>query len=92
MIKRAIILYPSKIQLRTLAELQRTATWFKSHVWIRKGKTSADAKSFIEILALLDARGKNVEISAEGEDAREAVEALKNMIERLPTRLSALAH
>lgn len=91
MTKRATVLYSSKFQLRTLAELQRTATWFKSHIWIRKGKTSADAKSFIEILALLDARGKSVEISADGEDAREAVEALKNMLDRLPARLAASA-
>jgi phosphotransferase system HPr (HPr) family protein len=76
MVKKIAVSHPFNFQLKTLAEFQRTATRFKSKISIRKGKVEVDAKSFIEIIGLLDAKGRSFEITAEGEDAREALMAL----------------
>ncbi len=74
MTKKLTIPYPSKLEFRTLVEFQRAAVGFKSHVTIQKGKVAADAKSFIEILPLLDARGKKLQMTIEGQDAEQAAE------------------
>lgn len=60
-------------------EFQRIASEFRSRIWVRKGEASADAKSFTEVTALLDAQGKGLEISAEGTDALKALETLRRL-------------
>lgn len=72
MTKKITVSYASRIEFRKLVEFQRAAVRFKSRVMIQKGKFAADAKSFIEILPLLDAKGKKLEITIEGEDAEQA--------------------
>jgi phosphotransferase system HPr (HPr) family protein len=76
MVKKVTIPHPSKFQIRTLSEFQKTASRFKSRIQIQKGKVVVDAKSFVEIIGLLAAKGNNLEITAEGGDAREAIMAL----------------
>ena len=79
MVKKIVIPHGSVFKLRTLSEIQRTASGFKSRIQIQKGKVAADAKSFIELVALLDAKDKKLEITADGEDAQEAVRTLLDL-------------
>ena len=69
----------SKLYLNFLSELQRVAARFQSHISVRKGTAVADAKSFMEILGLIDAKGGQLEIIAEGEDAQVALGAIRNL-------------
>lgn len=76
MIKKITVPHLTKFQLRMLSDFQKTASRFKSRIQLQKGKVVVDAKSFTEIIGLLDAKGDNLEITAEGADAREAIMAL----------------
>lgn len=80
MLKKITLSYPSQFEFRTLVQLQRAAVDFRSRVNIKKGRTSADLKSFIEILPLLDAKGKSLEIVIEGEDAEQAADVLHDLL------------
>jgi phosphotransferase system HPr (HPr) family protein len=61
---------------RTLMEITLAAHQFKSKLTLRKGKIEVDPKSLVEMVGLLHAKGNRLEITAEGEDADKAVEAL----------------
>ena len=70
---------PTQLQLRTLLDLSRRSVRFKSKISIRKGNAMANPKSLIEMIALLEAPGQDLEISAEGEDAYRAVRELREL-------------
>jgi len=70
----------SGLCLEQLSGLWKTASKFKSRIHIRKGKVSADAKSFIEVLALIDAKGRKLEVTARGVDAQKGMEAIRDLI------------
>lgn len=84
MTKKITVSYASRIEFRKLVEFQRAAVGFKSRVTIQKGKTVADAKSFLEILPLLDAKGKKLEIIIEGEDAEQAAGTFYDLLGHRP--------
>jgi phosphocarrier protein HPr len=79
--QKITILIKSKLYLRFLRELQSTASHFKSRVTIQKGEMVADAKSFMEVLSLIDSKGSRLEIVAEGEDAPRALETVRQLAE-----------
>lgn len=58
-----------------------TAREFRARIRIVKGAQEVDAKSCIELLTLAAVQGTELLIRAEGDDAREAVDALANLIE-----------
>lgn len=82
MSQKMIERHPSKFQLSELAGINQTAREFKSSIRIRKGGIVADAKVFPEVIQLLEAEGRYVEITVEGEDAPEAVRALREALEQ----------
>ncbi len=67
---------PALFQMKDLLQLSREAVKFHSRITIRKGKTLADPKRFIEMVPLLEEKGRDLEITAEGPDAHDAVMAL----------------
>ncbi|TVR40492.1 MAG: HPr family phosphocarrier protein [Planctomycetota bacterium] len=54
---------------------------FSSQVWLEKEGLSVDAKSVLELLMLAAECGSTVTISAEGDDAEAAVDAIVSLIE-----------
>lgn len=56
------------------------ASKFKSSITITKDTKQGNAKSILSVLSLAITNGSSVTISAEGEDAAEAVETLVNLI------------
>ena len=84
MLKKITIPHPYPFKLRTLSNLQKSAAGFKSHITIRKGRTSVDAKSFIELIGLLEAKGKRLEFTVDGEDAEEALRELLDLAVKNP--------
>ncbi len=61
----------------------QTASKFKSKVLVHKGDKQADAKSILGVLQLGAEHGTVIRVTAEGEDAEEAV---KGMIELVRNR------
>lgn len=76
-----VIANKAGIHARPASILVQAATKFKSKIKLTaKGKT-VDAKSILMIMSMGLAKGTEVVISAEGEDAEEAVKSLVELVE-----------
>jgi phosphotransferase system HPr (HPr) family protein len=76
---------PSGLHARPAATFVKAATGFKSDIRVtnltRDADKSASAKSMLGVLGLGVSHGHTIRITAEGEDADEAVKALHEMVE-----------
>ncbi|MDP4088713.1 MAG: HPr family phosphocarrier protein [Bacillota bacterium] len=79
--KNVLVVNKSGIHARPASMFVGTAGKFKSKITITKDEKQGNAKSIFNILALAIGSGSNVTISAEGEDAAEAVDSLVALIE-----------
>jgi phosphocarrier protein len=70
------------LHARAAARFVRLAGRFRSGVQVTRGERRVDGKSILGLLLLSAARGSVLEISAEGEDAAPALEALCGLVER----------
>lgn len=69
------------LHARPAAYFVKEASRFQSAIWVSKGGQKVDAKSIISVMSLGATKGDAVEITAEGLDAQEAVEALCQLVE-----------
>ena len=69
------------LHARAAAKLVHTAARFKSDIKVRKGDEEVDGKSILGILLLAAGRGAVVTIRADGEDEREALDAIQKLID-----------
>lgn len=58
----------------------RTSKLYSSRIVVRKGEKSADAKNIIKVILLNVSQGSSIRIEADGEDEREAIEDLVNLV------------
>ena len=76
---------PSGLHARPAATFVKAATGFKSDIRVtnltRDADKSTAAKSMLGVLGLGVSHGHAIRITAEGEDADEAVKALREMVE-----------
>lgn len=70
------------LHARPAALFVQTAQRFKSKIIVKSGKKTTDAKSILGVMSLGVTRGTTITILAEGEDAREAIEALVYLVEK----------
>ncbi len=72
------------IHARVAAAIVKEAAKFKSDIYISRVDDGlrANCKSILGLLALGASRGTVLDIEATGEDEQEAVEAVKNLIEK----------
>lgn len=68
------------LHARPAAEFVRTAKRFSSEIVVVKGGREANAKSSLKLMTLGARKGDKLTIRAEGEDAKEAVDALVELI------------
>ena len=70
------------LHARAAAKLVRAATCFRAAVRLVRAdrSASADAKSILSVLMLAAARGTELLVTAEGEDEREALDAVCGLI------------
>lgn len=73
--------HPVGLHARPAALFVQTAKQFKSNIKVRHGDKEADAKSILGVLTLGANQGAVVTIQAEGEDAEEALKAIKELFE-----------
>jgi phosphocarrier protein HPr len=68
------------LHARPAAQFVKTAKQFSSDIVVIKGEREANAKSSLKLMTLGAKKGDKITISAEGEDAQEAVDALTQLI------------
>ena len=66
---------------RAAASFVKVAERFKSRIDVSKNDLTANGKSIMGIMMLAAPKGSQITITAEGEDSKEALEALKQIIE-----------
>ena len=67
------------LHARPAALFVQTANKFKSTITVKNGAISANAKSILHILTLGAEKGSILTVSAEGEDAEQALRALREL-------------
>ncbi len=75
------ILHPAGLHARPAALFVQTAARFASTVQVQLGERRANGKSILSILTLGAKQGASVTISAEGDDAEQALASLQALIE-----------
>ncbi|MGE5628923.1 MAG: HPr family phosphocarrier protein [Solirubrobacterales bacterium] len=78
--KSVIIKNKTGLHARPASIFVKTAGGFKSDINLQKGNAKASAKSLINILALGLSEGAEITITASGEDEKEAVNTLADLI------------
>ncbi len=69
------------LHARSAAVLVQTALQFKSEVYLHVNGQHANAKSIMGLLMLAAGRGTRIMVTCLGEDAHEAMEAIRRLIE-----------
>ena len=69
------------IHARPAAFLVQKAKDFKANIYFEKGNDRINAKSIMGILTLAAAYGTELKVIAEGEDEKQAVEAMVSLFE-----------
>ncbi len=69
------------LHARAAAKLVHIAARYKSDIKIRKGDEEVDGKSILGILLLAAGRGSTITLKANGEDERDALDAVENLID-----------
>lgn len=69
------------LHARAAAKLVHTAARFRADIKIRKGDEEVDGKSILGILLLAAGRGSTINVRADGDDEREALDAVEKLIE-----------
>ncbi|HTK79192.1 MAG TPA: HPr family phosphocarrier protein [Rhizomicrobium sp.] len=81
--RTAIVVIKNKLGLhaRAAAKLVEAAARFRSKVEVKKDSERVDARSILGLMMLGARLGSQIEVSAEGPDAREALSAILALIE-----------
>lgn len=70
------------LHLRPAGMFVKLASTFSSEIWVEKDGETANGKSIMGLALLAAERDALISITAEGEDAAEALEALGALVER----------
>jgi phosphocarrier protein HPr len=68
------------LHARAAAKLVHTAARFRSDIKVRKGDEEVDGKSILGILLLAAGRGSTILLKADGDDERDALDAIEKLI------------
>jgi phosphocarrier protein len=69
------------LHARAAAKLVHCAARFKSDIKVRKGDEEVDGKSILGILLLAAGKGSTIRVKADGEDERDALDAIEKLID-----------
>jgi phosphocarrier protein HPr len=79
--RRAKICNQKGLHARAAACFVKTAHQFDADIWVRKNGTIVSGRSIMGLMMLAAASGAELEISAAGREADEAVETLARLVE-----------
>lgn len=80
--RRVTVVNPLGLHARAAARFVKLAGGFRSQIRVTKGTRTVEGKSILGLLLLAAARGSELTIAAEGEDAEAALDALCGLAER----------
>ena len=69
------------LHARAAAKFVKCASEFRCEVYVGKDAMRVNGKSIIGVLLLAAPQGSRIEVSADGEDERAAVDALASLVE-----------
>jgi phosphocarrier protein len=69
------------LHARAAAQLVQTANRFQAEVLVEKDGQEVNGKSIMGVLTLAAAKGSEINVTVEGDDAEKALEALAKVIE-----------
>ena len=78
--KKLIIRDTKGLHVRPASLFVQIAKKFKSNIIVKKDKNAVDGKSIMGMMTLALAKGSQVTVTAQGEDAEEALWELENFI------------
>lgn len=84
--KKLIIRDTKGLHVRPASLFVQIAKRFSSNIIVKKGKNAVDGKSIMGMMTLALAKGSQVTITAQGEDAEAALEELENFIKGDPKK------
>lgn len=68
------------IHARAAAKFVKTASKFKSHIQVSRNNRNVNGKSIMGIMMLAAAKGTDITVTAEGDDAENALQAIEALI------------
>ncbi len=77
-----VITNPLGLHARPAMSFVDTANGFDSDIRVRKGEQVVDGKSIMQMMMLAATEGTELQVTAEGLDAEEAVSALQALVDR----------
>ena len=80
--KEVIVRCESGLHNRQATYFVQKANEFESSIWLESGNRKMNAKSLLGIMSLGIVTGANVNLTAMGSDAEEAVNALEALLQR----------
>ena len=78
--KEAVVNNQVGLHARPATFFIQKANEFKSSIWVEKDERRVNAKSLLGVLSLGIVKGTSINLIADGPDAKEAVEALIELI------------
>ncbi len=79
--KKVKVINKLGFHLRAVAIFVKEAERYKSTIKVRNGDIEADGKSIMGLMTLIASEGTEIEIKAEGPDAKEAVNSLVKIVQ-----------
>lgn len=79
--QKTTIKNPTGLHLRPAGIFCKKAVEFKSRITFQHKNTTANAKSVLSVLGACIKRGDEIELICEGEDEKEALEAMIKIVE-----------
>lgn len=68
------------LHARASTKFTQTASQYSSEIWVTRNGRRVNAKSIMGVMMLAAAKGSKIELEANGTDERQAIDALKTLI------------
>jgi phosphotransferase system HPr (HPr) family protein len=80
--KTVVFRCDESLQMKVVAVLIQKASVFRSSVWLSRGDRRANAKSLLGVMSLGIENQAELQVTADGEDEAEAIEAVTSYLAR----------
>ncbi len=80
--KELIITNELGLHARPAAQFAKTSSGFQCDIWVEKDDERVNGKSIMGLMLLAAGHGSRIMVSAEGQDAEEALCALEKLVAR----------
>jgi phosphocarrier protein len=79
--RELVVINELGLHVRPAGTLVKLANKFKSHISIQRDDDTIDAKSIMGVMMLGASKGTTLQVTAEGEDADEAIASIQTLFE-----------